>query len=580
MANRPSQRKGKAAVPKPARGSGLNPSGLPAADQLNIPAEQPSVPAFSFNPHEDSMQWQSGGPDQHSFRGLTHYDDSHASGSTSFGAQFAQPQPSHEDHFTQSQPPHDDTTTSYDGYPYDQDGFGDTGDRPYGGPSFTNPQPNFSYDGSSFTNPQPNLSQPHYDGTSQPNLSQPHYDGMSYDGYPYDQDGFGDTGDQLYDGPSSSNLGTSGGPQEGAHVHGTPLPAWVDKAPDGGAAMIDRGAGFMPPATNLALLWRGEIPREEVVHTKGPAHTTKKRSTRANLPATPYFVPQAPRSTTEPQTRAAVHMTAPQTPVVAEHSTPTLKTVRVSNEDISDAVKGGKVLIGRVMFTKHAMMQKRKKRVAQFEDAIKDSTPRCLEADVVIENFITNAHRRQVSNALSSIRGKIAQFARDGVFVSYKLFPPRGSTIAAAQRHCIAMVNTLIWGIDPLLFMHAYSVDKHGNITIDAKFQNAFIMAGVIRFVWREGREAFLSASPLKAIKYVMASVGSGTHCALQEQRSAVITVDTFGGQHHEEKFKEIVQVFDDLTDEEKLEFESYLQYVLDVGPSQAGNGESSSDSE
>ncbi|KAG1790058.1 uncharacterized protein HD556DRAFT_1446411 [Suillus plorans] len=379
------------------------------------------------------MQWQSGGPDQHSFRGLTHYDDSHASGSTSFGAQFAQPQPSHEDHFTQSQPPHDDNTTSYDGYPYDQDGFGDTGDRPHGGPSFTNPQPN---------------------------LSQPQYDGTSYDGYPYDQDGFGDTGDQPYDGPSSSNLGTSGG----AHMHGTPLPQWVDEAPDGGAAMIDRGAGFMPPATNLALLRRGEIPREEVVHTKGPARTTKKRSTRANLPATPYFVPQAPRSTTKLQTRAAAHTTAPQTPVVAEPSTPTLKTVRVSNEDISDAVKGGKVLIGRVMFTKHAMTQKRKKRVTQFEDAIKDSMPRCLEADVVIENFITNAHRRQVSNALSSIRGKIAQFARDGVFVSYKLFPPQGSTVAAAQRHRIAMVNKLIRGIDPLLFMHAYSVDEVSDV--------------------------------------------------------------------------------------------------------------------
>jgi hypothetical protein len=103
MTNHPSQQKGKAAVPKPARGLGLNPSGLPAADQLNIPAEQPSVSAFGFNPHKESMQ-QSGGPgkwliqlqvlttnkpkksDQHSFRGLTQYDDSYTSSSTSFGA--------------------------------------------------------------------------------------------------------------------------------------------------------------------------------------------------------------------------------------------------------------------------------------------------------------------------------------------------------------------------------------------------------------------------------------------------------------------------------------------------------------
>jgi hypothetical protein len=43
-------------------------------------------------------------------------------------------------------------------------------------------------------------------------------------------------------------------------------------------------------------------------------------------------------------------------------------------------------------------------------------------------------------------------------------------------------------------------------------------MAGMVRFVWRVGREAFLGASPLKALKYVMGSVGSATHCTLQEQ--------------------------------------------------------------
>jgi hypothetical protein len=105
-------------------------------------------------------------------------------------------------------------------------------------------------------------------------------------------------------------------------------------------------------------------------------------------------------------------------------------------------------------------------------------------------------------------------------------------------------------------------------------------MAGVVRFVWRERREAFLGASPLKALKYVMGSVGSATHCALQEQRVAVITVDPFGGKHHDEKFKEIVSAFNSLTGEEKTEFINYLQYMLDVGPSQAGVAETSSDSE
>ncbi|KAG2106851.1 hypothetical protein BD769DRAFT_1694391 [Suillus cothurnatus] len=213
MTNCPSQRNGKAAIPKPARGLGLNPSGLPAADQLNIPAEQPSVSAFSFNPHEESMQQsggpdqhsfhgltqndnsltssstmfgtsQSGGVDQHSFHGLTQYDDSHASSSTLFGASQSRGTDQHPFHgFTQY------NSTSY-GYPYDQDR-----DQLYNSSSLSNPQPNFSqphndgdqlYDGSSLINPQPNLSQPQDDSTS-------------YDRYTYDQDRFKDSGDQLYD---------------------------------------------------------------------------------------------------------------------------------------------------------------------------------------------------------------------------------------------------------------------------------------------------------------------------------------------------------------------------------------------
>ncbi|KAG1817123.1 uncharacterized protein BJ212DRAFT_1480359 [Suillus subaureus] len=56
---RGSKCKGKAAIPKPARGSGLNPSGLPAADQLNLDAEQPQMVPFNFDPYGQSVGgWQ------------------------------------------------------------------------------------------------------------------------------------------------------------------------------------------------------------------------------------------------------------------------------------------------------------------------------------------------------------------------------------------------------------------------------------------------------------------------------------------------------------------------------------------
>ncbi|KAG0692407.1 hypothetical protein DFH29DRAFT_1008678 [Suillus ampliporus] len=55
--------KGKSAIPKPVRGSGLNHSGLPIADQLHLEAEQPQMPEFDFNPYggSGSVGWQAEG---------------------------------------------------------------------------------------------------------------------------------------------------------------------------------------------------------------------------------------------------------------------------------------------------------------------------------------------------------------------------------------------------------------------------------------------------------------------------------------------------------------------------------------
>ncbi|KAG1885399.1 hypothetical protein F4604DRAFT_1675978 [Suillus subluteus] len=531
------QRKGKAAVPKPARGLGLNPSGLPAADQLNIMAEQPTMSAFGFDPHQedqDSMQegWRSVGQDQCPYDNMytsgasrhQFYNDMYASGASG-------------DQFMQYNNMYGSGSTTQFSQP-----------QPFGA-QLAQPQP-FSAQSAQpqshhFTQPQADSTQSFYSSSSQ------------------DQSQVME--DQQYD----------------THMHGTPLPSWIEEAPDRGVSVIDRGNGFIPPATNLALIQQGEIAQNEVVHTSRPACTTRKQNTGATLPGMPYFVPQAPRPIAEWHTHTtSPPMTLPETPVIAECSATTPKTVQLLKDDIKNTIKRAKILIAGVVFMKHTMTQNQVKRTEQFEDVIKDSTPRCLEVDVIMQNFITNIHQRKVSNTLSNVHGKMAQFACNSVFVFYKLFPPRGSTAAAAESYHITRVDTLIHGADPLLFMHAYSVDDYRNITVIARFQNTFIMAGVVRFVWHGGHEAFLGAKPLKALKNVMASVGSATHCALQEQQTAVITVDPFGGTHHEQKFKEIIAALNGLTSEERIEFNNDLQFMLDIGPSQVGVGDMSSDSE
>ncbi|KAG1813773.1 hypothetical protein EV424DRAFT_1348931 [Suillus variegatus] len=50
------QQKSKAKVPKPLRGSGLNPLGEPAIDQLHIPTQQLQMLYFAFNMHETTPQ--------------------------------------------------------------------------------------------------------------------------------------------------------------------------------------------------------------------------------------------------------------------------------------------------------------------------------------------------------------------------------------------------------------------------------------------------------------------------------------------------------------------------------------------
>ncbi|KAG2148852.1 hypothetical protein DEU56DRAFT_909166 [Suillus clintonianus] len=484
-ANRPSRQKGKAAVPKPAQGSGLNPSGHPAADQLNIAAEQPSMSAFSFNPHQLSQDGQEGWqiPDnsQQSYQDIPLMRKcTYASGaphtSNSNSNYFPQhTSNSNNDHF----PPHASNSNS-------------------------------KYFPQHTSNSNDDHFPPHTSNDNGHFQSQPFPDDR------FTEPAFGDDNDNDH----TSFYENQNYNRGHFNAHRTPLPPWVDEAPNHGAGIVDRGNGLVPPATNIALIRQGEIPHDEV--TRGPAHTTRKRNTRAALPRTPYFVPQAPCSVTE-----LTNPTTPQ-PLITQDPAVTSKTVRSSKEDIEHAVKGAKVLIAQVMFTKHAMTQKAKTRLAQVEDAIKDST-RCLEDDVTVENFITRVHTRQVSNTLSAIRGKVVQFSRDGVFLSYSLFPPRGSITTAKDYH-ITTVNKLIRGADPLLFMHAYFVNEHGDLIVTAKFQNVFIMASVVRFVWHAGREAFLGKSPLKAIKYVVALVGSTAHCALQEQRSLVITLNAFSG--------------------------------------------------
>jgi hypothetical protein len=75
------------------------------------------------------------------------------------------------------------------------------------------------------------------------------------------------------------------------------------------------------------------------------------------------------------------------------------------------------------------------------------------------EEFITANHVRDVANALSVTRGKFVEFACDGVFNAYRLFPPQHST-TPPKVYRQRVIKKITTEADELIFMHIYTFDQ------------------------------------------------------------------------------------------------------------------------
>ncbi|KAG2348171.1 hypothetical protein BDR05DRAFT_945082 [Suillus weaverae] len=560
-----SQCKGKVAVPKPTRGSGLNPSGLPAASQLNLPTEQPQMSVYNFNPHgQTGLQWQGM---QQNAQNLQYLQDQ---GQMLYGGEEAQAQ-AYGDEEAQAYGGEQGESQSYGGTQDQAQAYGGVQDQAqaYGGmqdqvQAYRGVQASSSYGGA-----QGSLSLS-YRGTqgssayagAQGSLS---YDPLSYaDEQPYD---FYDHFRDVFN-PDPANFPPEAGPS--VHPEGiAPISQWIENAPDEGISILDQGNGLSPPASDLALIQQGEIPLSDVVHTAGPARTMMTRTRCSNMPPTPYVTSCTLAVTTDAQPRSTI---AEQDEVSSDsdHEIPQLQSQ-------SGSQKAKKKICLLLEVIKQTIEGAKKKRCI-IDWVIKDFVLQFFGPGAVFETFITREHRTKVANALSAKCGKLVEFARHGVCDAFDLFPPRGHVLTAEQYHT-NRINCFIHGSDPLLFMHDVFVDVNNNINVRAKFQSCFVMTNVIRFIWYWGNTSFIQKAPLKALKRVLAVAGTATHCALHEQGNNLLEVDPFGGQAHERKFDEIVDAIEDLTPAEEVEFDAYLQYILVIGPSQARGGGSLSTS-
>ncbi|KAG1884817.1 uncharacterized protein F5891DRAFT_1202465 [Suillus fuscotomentosus] len=504
------QRKTKAKVPKPPRGSGLNPSGEPATDQLYIPTEQPQMSSFDFDAHAAPGGWQGSNND----------------------SALPTPMPSSSSlHSWSMQGANTDSRLSY-GHSYD------TSSLEHAGTDFDDDHPPYN------SNPQ------FYDTASMEAPSQ----GASFNYLSH-----GSYHNQMA-GPSY-NTASMEAPSQGAYP------------PQGSS----QGTAAGTSATDATPIQQGEIPRTDVMHTAGPAREPKRQGQQRAMPPTPRLIPYPatrPQGASEsaPTASASVSASASASASTSQPMSSTSDLIQLTDDIIGQTMKTATRLVMHELFEEQAMAINKAAKKIMLNRVIRDSVPRCFGPNATFQEFITNKHRKEVANALSSTRGKLVEFARDGVFHAYRLFPPRYSNVPAVVFRK-RMIEKIMRDADGLVFMHIYTFDQNGRVEIKAKFQNFFIMANVICFTWSHLRHEFLGETEeeqLKRLKVIWALAGAATFCGLDEQLEDELKVESFGGVVVNRKFLSILAAINNLTGDERVEFDDFLRYVLVVGPSQA----------
>ncbi|KAG1852724.1 hypothetical protein F4604DRAFT_1805219, partial [Suillus subluteus] len=270
------------------------------------------------------------------------------------------------------------------------------------------------------------------------------------------------------------------------------------------------------------------------MHTMGPATLPKKRDNRRPMPPTTRMEPYP---TTRPQG------VSDQPISESSMSSTSQPLIKLSKDVIKQTVKAAMKLIMRELFSENAMTIGKASKKAMLTKVIQDAVPRCSRPDVMFEDFILDKHHTHVSNALSVTRGKFVEFARDGIFNVYRLFPPLHSTTPPIVYHK-RVINKITVDVDGLAFMHIYTFDQDGEVIIKAKFQHPFIMSNVIRFIWYGLRHEFLGETEeekLKNLRFIWALAGVATFCSLDEQANDTVDVDRFGGKACNKKFLTIL---------------------------------------
>ncbi|KAG1848907.1 hypothetical protein F4604DRAFT_1687609 [Suillus subluteus] len=600
----------KIAIPKPARGSGLNPSHFPANTQMDLSNEQPEEPASNaFNPHSYYSNYTDPSFSTHSgFAPFNYNDDTRAGPSSS-----AQDDPSssaglgssssanlhysnytdpsfsaHSDHapFNYNDDARTGPSSSAQGDPSSSAGLGSSSSANLHYGNYTNPSFSahsdhapFNYNDDTRTGPSSSAG---LGSSSSANLH-------THSGHaPFNYD------NNARSGPSSS---AGLGPSSSTNLHHTPF-NYDDNAHAGPSSSanyslpnyhpdelsaLDDMSGIAPNPHHIQVLYSsteaepslgpqhnpppitmGEIPVSQVIHTTGPARSSDRRRCARKLPGTPYLT----RQDSDVQANIAATTEANITVVQATSGAPDNNRYFMVTGAVRDQIfQRAKELAMGVIFTKDAMATSTDDKNLIVKSLLRQATPKFPGLSGTPRWSNQSKDVTKIWRKVIVVRTVLMTFTRDGIVVAYDLFPPQGSQISP-EAFRVTRVGCLVRDNS---FMHKYSFNVDGTLTIHAKFKNPFILFLITKLIWNTRfRLDNLLTSPHEQLRYMMGLAGTFTKCALMEQGREVLSATRrLSPEANSSTFDGICSEMDDLSIEEQADLDEWIDHIVVCGVSQ-----------
>ncbi|KAG2098964.1 uncharacterized protein F5147DRAFT_777487 [Suillus discolor] len=301
--------------------------------------------------------------------------------------------------------------------------------------------------------------------------------------------------------------------------------------------------------------------------TTGPARSSNRRRHTRQLPGTPHFTHESPvvPATTQADVTATMQATPSATPSHAGASGDN-HHFQVTGPIHDQIFKHSKELVVGITLTKDVMALSMADKKRIIKSIIRKATPKIPGLQGIPHWENQTKDLATIWRAVIVMCTAVTTLTREGVIMAYRLFPPQGSPISPETfrmdrvRHLIRN-NT---------FMHEYSFNADGTLTIHSKFKNHFILHLVTRMVWNMHFQLdILLVSPRRQLHFAMGLAGAITKCVLAEQAHLILTAPKSSPDTDAFTFEMICSGMDDLTDEEKVDLDGWKDHMVICGTSQ-----------